>query len=116
MTQHRKSRRALGAAVAGISLAILAPPAVAQDQAGSIEAGRAIAQETCVECHVLGRMKGNENPGIGRPFQDIANSGMTELGLRVFFRSPHRDMPNFRFTPQETDDLVAYILSLKGEK
>lgn len=115
MNWHYRLGRAFGVASAVLALALFSPdaPAITQDQAGSAAAGRAIAQETCVECHVLGRMTGNENPSVGRPFQDIANSGLTELGLRVFFRSPHRDMPNFHFTPEETDDLIAYILSLK---
>ena len=37
----------------------------------------------------------------------------TELSLKVFLRSSHKSMPNFILQPEETDDIVAYILSLR---
>ena len=33
--------------------------------------------------------------------------------LRVFLRTPHRDMPNFILAEEETDNIIAYIHSLK---
>ena len=37
----------------------------------------------------------------------------TELSLKVFLRSSHKSMPNFILQPEEADDIVAYILSLR---
>jgi hypothetical protein len=33
--------------------------------------------------------------------------------LTVFLRTPHDRMPDLSLTREETDDLIAYILSLK---
>jgi hypothetical protein len=47
-------------------------------------------------------------------FQDVADdSAMTSLALRVFLRSPHEWMPDLMLSETETDDVIAYILSLK---
>ena len=37
----------------------------------------------------------------------------TALSLKVFLRSNHNEMPNLIIPDSETDDLIAYILSLK---
>ena len=37
----------------------------------------------------------------------------TELALKVFLRTSHPSMPNIVLTPEQTDNLVTYILSLK---
>ena len=39
----------------------------------------------------------------------------TELSLRAFLQTPHPTMPNLRLTPEETDDIIAYLLAQKGE-
>ena len=47
-------------------------------------------------------------------FAEIANvPSTTELSLKVFLGSSHKSMPNFILQPEETDDIVAYILSLR---
>jgi hypothetical protein len=33
----------------------------------------------------------------------------------VFFQSPHPTMPNLVLSPEETDNVIAYILSLRGD-
>ena len=44
----------------------------------------------------------------------IANlPSTTALSLRVFLQSSHRTMPNLIIGRADTDDLIAYILSLK---
>lgn len=37
----------------------------------------------------------------------------TELSLKVFLRSSHKNMPNFILSPEEIDSVTAYILGLK---
>jgi hypothetical protein len=47
----------------------------------------------------------------------VADSpGMSEMALQVWFQSPHPSMPNLLIKAQESDDLVAYILSLKQRR
>lgn len=37
----------------------------------------------------------------------------TVMSLRVFLQTPHLRMPNFALTAEQTDDAIAYILSLR---
>jgi len=100
------------AILAGTALAGL-PPALAQ-QAGDPAAGRRLAERWCSGCHVIG-------PGASGPASDavptfpaVARMGSTtEMSLRAFLQTPHPRMPNFQLSRQETDDVVAYILSLR---
>ena len=49
------------------------------------------------------------------PFDVIADDpGVTDISLRVFFQTPHRNMPNLQLSQKETDDVIGYILSRKG--
>jgi mono/diheme cytochrome c family protein len=35
------------------------------------------------------------------------------MSLHAFLLTPHANMPNYRLTSEEIDDVVAYILSLR---
>lgn len=37
----------------------------------------------------------------------------TALSLRAFLQTPHGAMPRYHLTATETDDVVAYVLSLR---
>jgi mono/diheme cytochrome c family protein len=82
---------------------------------GDPAAGRRLAEAWCAECHAIG-------PGIvyglkrAPGFAEIAQRPRTTpLSLNVFLRSNHDSMPNFILKRDEADDIVAYIVSLKGE-
>jgi hypothetical protein len=45
-----------------------------------------------------------------------AEPSITEYSLRAFLRSPHKTMPHITFTPDQMDDIVEYILSLKPRR
>lgn len=89
----------------------LASPAVAGDP----RAGRDLAQRWCADCHAIEGP--SVRPGSSAPsFAAVARMpSTTELSLSVFLRSSHADMPNLILTPAQSDDLVAYILSFKGQ-
>ena len=96
-----------------LSLVTVASVALAQDL-GDAKSGFAYADGVCAECHAV--KKGQRvSPHERAPaFEIVANSrGMTELALRVWFQSPHPSMPNLMLTEKLSDDLVAYIMSLK---
>ena len=38
---------------------------------------------------------------------------ITEYSLRALLRAPHETMPQITFTPDQLDDIVGYIMSLK---
>ena len=44
------------------------------------------------------------------------SASLTETALRVFLQTPHTAMPDLRPTPEQTDNLIAYILGLKGRR
>lgn len=97
-----------------VLLGAAASPALAQPEPGDARAGRRLAATWCANCHQIG-------PGGPGPANDAAPSlpaiaampSSTSMSLRVFLQSPHGNMPDYRLTREEMDDVVAYILSLK---
>lgn len=77
--------------------------------------GRKIAQNVCAKCHDVGI--GAPAPGReGPPFTEIAKMpSTTELSLKVFLRSSHKNMPNLILSADEIDALSHYILELGGK-
>lgn len=102
----------LGALVAPL----LALPALAQAETltGNAWEGQRLAERVCSACHHVEK-GGIGSSAIGAPaFQVIADDpAVTETALLVFFRMPHEGMPDLILTPTETDDVIAYILSLR---
>jgi mono/diheme cytochrome c family protein len=110
--------------------ALVAGPAAAQGLPGEPDRGRGLAERWCVECHEVapGNRKpravrvpppADQAPGVVEvpTFQMVADDpAATEAALRAFLRTPHAAMPDLRLTSDQTDDVVAYILSLKGRR
>lgn len=100
-----------------VMLAGLAGSAPAQELPGDPQAGHAFAVALCAECHEVEKdARGGmlpDPPGFQRLADDPA---MTALALRVFLRTPHRDMPNLILSDAESDDVIAYILGLRRRR
>lgn len=81
----------------------------------SASAGHRLAEAWCKTCHAIeSSTAGTLNPAPD--FMTIANQpSTTELSLKVFLRSSHRNMPNLVLTPDQADDLASYILSLRRQ-
>ena len=94
----------------GAALATLKPLS-AQSLRGNAESGRHLAINWCAGCHSV------EPKTVGifaADFAEVANlPSTTALSLKVFLQTSHKSMPNFILQPEESDDIVAYILSLK---
>jgi mono/diheme cytochrome c family protein len=86
--------------------------ASAQVTEGDVTAGRNLATAHCSECHAI---NGPARGGSQVPsFEAVARMpSTTSLSLHAFLLTPHPTMPNYRLAPQEIDDVVAYILSLR---
>jgi cytochrome c len=81
--------------------------------ADSISAGHRLAEAWCKTCHAIGS-DASGAPHPGPDFVKVASMpSTTELALKVFLRTTHPSMPNMVLTPEQTDNLVTYILSLK---
>jgi mono/diheme cytochrome c family protein len=106
-----------------VAAAILAAqfPALSEPITGDPVSGREIASKQCSSCHhVLPRLFSDRKdpPSAdtdGAPsFQSIADlPSTTGLSLNVFLHSNHKNMPNLVLSHADSDDLIAYILSLK---
>jgi len=87
--------------------------AAAQEPRGDIASGRRLAEHWCGSCHFMnagGAPAGSNAPSLAQVAQLPST---TALALRVFLRTSHGGMPNIELTPADTDDLLAFILSLK---
>jgi cytochrome c len=79
----------------------------------SAATGHRLAEAWCKACHVIEATTAGAS-GAAPDFVQVANlPSTTALALKVFLRTSHPSMPNLVLTPEQTDDLVNYILSLK---
>lgn len=100
-------------------LAVLCAGVVCADGAlaqgvGDARAGREVATSLCIQCHDIdgaARDPSRVPPGFGA-VADMASQ--TALSLRVFLQTPHGAMPRYQLSPTETDDVIAYIQSLRA--
>ena len=89
--------------------------AAAQDVPGDPAGGASLAREVCAECHLVAEDQ-MVDPGIGPSLLEVAeHPATTEMSLRAFLQTPHPTMPNLMLSPKETDDIIAYLITLKGE-
>jgi mono/diheme cytochrome c family protein len=89
-------------------------PVFGQDLPGNVSAGKQIAATWCAACHLIDTkvVVIDSVPD----FYAIANlESTTALSLKVFLQTSHNKMPNFQLTQDETDNVIAYILSMKKE-
>jgi mono/diheme cytochrome c family protein len=98
------------------ALVAAAHPSVAAS-ADDIRNGQALARQICADCHAV-RPAEVQSPNRNAPsFEDIASvAGMTPVALKVALRSSHREMPNLILDDDDLDQIVAYILSLPGDR
>lgn len=82
---------------------------------GDAKRGLEYARDVCAKCHLV-EDNGPYSVNPGSPtFKDIANTpGMTGTAIAAWLQTSHPTMPDLIIPPQETDDLIAYILSLRS--
>jgi mono/diheme cytochrome c family protein len=98
-----------------VGSAILAAqlPVLAQSVDGDPAFGRKVATTLCSSCHRVMPMTLSDK-GDPPSFQSIADlPSTTRISLNVFFHSNHNNMPDFILSSTESNNLIAYILSLK---
>ena len=105
----------IGPAALIVALLVVSPhPARgAAPERDGVAAGRKLVEAWCMTCHATDA--NTVGPSNAAPnFARVANQpSTTELALKVFLRSSHPSMPNLVLTPEQSDDIVSYILSLK---
>ena len=103
--------------IAVAPLLLAAVTASAQDVPGDLQAGQDLALTICAACHDVGGQppEGLFFKGDPPPFRLVADDpAVTALSLRVFLRTPRRNMPNIMLSQQETDNVIVFILSLRN--
>lgn len=104
-------RRTIVLAIAVMSCA----PAFSQE-AGDVMQGQELAQSVCAECHAVAPGAIRSPNGHAPTFDTIAHMpGMTPIAIRVWLRSAHKEMPNIVLSRDETDNVIAYLASLKAD-
>ena len=85
-------------------------------EAGDPAMGLNYARQVCAGCHAVKKGEGFSPNPLAPSFEHIANTpGMTGISLAVMLRSVHENMPKYVLAPNERDNIIAYILSLKHE-
>jgi mono/diheme cytochrome c family protein len=100
-----------------IAAAALVPGAASAEGSNNLDAkaGKTLARQWCAECHVVEAGQGDTLSTAAPTFFDVAaNAATTEMSLRAFFVTPHDQMPDIQLTNEQTDDIIAYILSLRA--
>jgi mono/diheme cytochrome c family protein len=81
---------------------------------GDPREGLTLAQQVCSECHAIRRGQVRSPNSRAPTFLELATApGMTIAALSVALTTPHAGMPMFRFTTEQREDVIAYILSLR---
>ena len=99
-------------------LALIVAPRIAfAVELGDRQQGLAYAKQVCAECHAVeGGDELSPNPDAPS-FEEVANTpGMNARALVVWLQTPHPTMPNLIIPPDDTDNVVAYITSLRAKK
>ena len=111
MTLLRRTIRSAGVAAA---LTLLAAASAGAQDSGDAFRGAEFAARSCRGCHGVQKDEASGNSSAP-PFSVIANvEGMTAAALTVTLRTSHRSMPNIILTPDESADVIAYILTLRS--
>ncbi|MCK6451280.1 MAG: cytochrome c [Alphaproteobacteria bacterium] len=110
--EPRVPRRLPAALATAALLVLLAPPGRAEE-VGDAAAGRELARQWCSDCHLV-ESGARGATDYAPPFAEIAGDAKTtEFRLRAFLRTPHDRMPNYALSRDQTDNIIAYILSLR---
>jgi mono/diheme cytochrome c family protein len=99
-----------------ILILIAAATAAQAQERGDASKGLSYARRVCVECHAV-LPKETISPNAKAPtFKAVANTpGMTATALAAWFRTSHPTMPNLILDPEDMDDVIAYILTLRDK-
>jgi len=96
----------------------LAWPTAQARAAGDANAAKGLIAEHCAGCHRVPGYASEGLPTVEAPdFAAIADDPETynDARLREFLQQPHWPMTQFRLSPGDIDNILAYIAALRGE-
>jgi mono/diheme cytochrome c family protein len=96
---------------------VLLSSSAASAELGDARRGGAYAEAVCAQCHAVTPAETTSPRPDATPFSILSGlPGLNERALVVFLQTPHAEMPNLVVTGQERDDLIAYIIGLRGKQ
>jgi len=102
--------------IAALLAGVLHAAPAASEEIGNAQRGREYAGQMCAGCHATSLEDLSSLVAEAPSFKMIADRPeMTRLALRVFLQTPHASMPNLMVEGEDADNVIAYILSLKGK-
>jgi mono/diheme cytochrome c family protein len=111
-------RKVLKFALAAALVAPLVAGLAAQAQVfpnTPVARGRDLAQNNCASCHAIGEEDESPNPlsPLLRELSDHYDPDMLQEALAEGILTGHDNMPEFKLTPNQIDDLIAYLKSIQ---
>jgi mono/diheme cytochrome c family protein len=100
------------------AIAVIMLPMIANAvELGDAQQGLTYAKRVCAECHAVEAGE-EQSPHLNAPtFDAVAKTpGMTERALIVWLQTSHPTMPNLVIPDDDTDNIIAYIMSLRGDQ
>ena len=94
-------------------LLLALPMTVGAVELGDKDRGHTYAQKFCGDCHGV---EADDRLLLGDlpTFKEVADSeGMSPRALSVWLQTSHPNMPDIIIKPDDMDDVIAYIMSLK---
>ncbi|MET3889324.1 mono/diheme cytochrome c family protein [Bosea sp. OAE506] len=102
------------AGLAALAFALVGATGAAAQESGDPRAGLAVASALCQPCHAIDGAS-RDASRVPPDFGAVADMpSQTALSLRVFLQTPHGAMPRYQLSATETDDVIAYVLSLRA--
>lgn len=90
--------------------------ATAGEAKAAASRGEILSQQWCAQCHGVRPNQSSADQNAPSFSAIAAEPSATEYSLRIFLRVPHPTMPNFVIKPDDIDEIVDYIMSMKPQK
>ncbi len=104
-------RRAIALCVVALSITFISGVTGKAD----VRRGEHFAEQWCGVCHGVLPNQASPRPNAPSFSTLAADPTVNDASLRTFLRTtPHRAMPKLKLSRVDLDDVVAYILSLRG--
>lgn len=107
-------RRMMLIAATAAAVTLATGLALAQQAPGNVASGHELAKTWCSGCHLVEAREMKARDAVPSLAAVAAMKSTTALSLQAFLQTPHGNMPDWRLTRQQVDDVVAYIMSLRA--
>jgi mono/diheme cytochrome c family protein len=87
-----------------------------QEPGGDPQAGHTLVKTWCTNCHVVEPLHPAVSTDVAPSFSAVAHMpSTTSMSIHVFLQTSHGQMPDFKLSREQIDDIAAYILTLREQ-